>query len=192
MNMGKRNVSVMRHAALACTAAFAFAFALVPIYEIACEKLFGIKMERTPTGEQVIAGYTVDESREVVVEFDTTVNSKLPWSFRAERQRMTVHPGQLHEAIFYARNEADNAIVGNAVPSVAPSSASIFFNKTECFCFTEQLLAPGEERAMPVRFVVDPALPAGVQTLTLSYTFYNNETATVRLAAAGNAAAGAP
>jgi cytochrome c oxidase assembly protein subunit 11 len=192
MSMGKRNISVMRHAALACTAAFAFAFALVPIYEIACEKLFGIKMERTPTGEQVIAGYTVDESREVVVEFDTTVNSKLPWSFRAERQRMTVHPGQLHEAIFYARNEADNAIVGNAVPSVAPSSASIFFNKTECFCFTEQLLAPGEERAMPVRFVVDPALPAGVQTLTLSYTFYNNETATVRLAAAGNAAAGAP
>jgi cytochrome c oxidase assembly protein subunit 11 len=192
MSMGARNTSVLRHAALACTAAFAFAFALVPIYEIACEKLFGIKMERTPTGEQVVAGYAVDESREVVVEFDTTVNSKLPWSFRAERQRMTVHPGQLHEAIFYARNDADSAIVGNAVPSVAPSSASIFFNKTECFCFTEQLLAPGEERAMPVRFVVDPALPAGVQTLTLSYTFYNNETATVRLAHAGNAAAGAP
>jgi cytochrome c oxidase assembly protein subunit 11 len=192
MSLGTQNRSVLRHAALACVAAFAFAFALVPIYEIACEKLFGIKMERTPTGQQVVAGYTVDESREVVVEFDTTVNSKLPWSFRAERQRMTVHPGQLHEAIFYARNEADNAIVGNAVPSVAPSSASIFFNKTECFCFTEQLLAPGEERAMPVRFVVDPALPAGVQTLTLSYTFYNNETATVRLAAAGNAAAGAP
>jgi cytochrome c oxidase assembly protein subunit 11 len=186
------HAAVLRRAAIACAIAFVFAFSLVPIYRIACEKLFGIRLESTPTGEQTLAGYAVDESREVIVEFDTTVNSKLPWSFRAERQRMVVHPGQLAEAIFHARNEDAVVIVGNAVPSVAPSSASIFFNKTECFCFTEQLLGPGEERAMPVRFVIDPALPAGVQTLTLSYTFYNNEGATARLAAAGDAAAGAP
>jgi cytochrome c oxidase assembly protein subunit 11 len=93
---------------------------------------------------------------------------------------MRVHPGVLTEAIFYARNDSDRPIVGQAVPSVAPSAASIFFNKTECFCFTEQLLAPGEERAMPVRFVIDPALPAKMQTLTLSYTFYNNDLATQR------------
>jgi cytochrome c oxidase assembly protein subunit 11 len=185
------HASVLRRTALVCVVSFAFAFSLVPLYEIACEKVFGIKLERTPTGEQQVAGYVVDESREVIVEFDTTVNSKLPWSFRAERQRMTVHPGQLTEAIFFARNDADTAIVGNAVPSVAPSSASIFFNKTECFCFTEQLLAPGEERAMPVRFVIDPALPKGVETVTLSYAFYNNEVATGRLIAAGNVSAGA-
>jgi cytochrome c oxidase assembly protein subunit 11 len=192
VNALRQHAVLFRRAALTCVAAFAFAFALVPMYRIACEKVFGIKLESTPTGEQQMAGYVVDESREVVVEFDTTVNSKLPWRFRAERQRMTVRPGELTEAIFYARNDDPLAIIGNAVPSVAPSSASIFFNKTECFCFTEQLLGPGEERAMPVRFVIDPALPANVQTLTLSYTFYNNEPATARLRAAGNSAAGAP
>jgi cytochrome c oxidase assembly protein subunit 11 len=185
------HAGVLRRTALVCVVAFAFAFSLVPLYEIACEKIFGIRLESTPTGEQQVAGYVVDTSREVIVEFDTTVNSKLPWSFRAERQRMTVHPGQLMEATFFARNDADGAIVGNAVPSVAPSASSIFFNKTECFCFTEQLLEPGEERAMPVRFVIDPALPKGIDTLTLSYTFYNNEVATARLVSAGNASAGA-
>jgi cytochrome c oxidase assembly protein subunit 11 len=189
-NTGTRHAPVLRRAALVCAVAFVFAFSLVPLYEIACEKVFGIRLENTPTGEQKVAGYAVDRSRTVTVEFDTTVNSKLPWSFRAERQRMTVHPGELNEAIFHARNDAEVALVGNAVPSVAPSSSSIYFNKTECFCFTEQLLEAGEARAMPVRFVIDPALPAGVDTLTLSYTFYNNEPASARLVtAAGQAAA---
>jgi cytochrome c oxidase assembly protein subunit 11 len=182
---------VLLRGAMACAVAFALAFTLVPLYQIACEKIFGIKLESSPTGEQRVAGYEVDYSREVVVEFDAGVNSRLPWTFRAERHRMVVHPGQLTEAIFFARNDDHGPIIGNAVPSVAPASASIFFNKTECFCFTEQMLAPGEERAMPVRFVVDPALPRGVDTLTLSYTFFNNEPATARLVAAGNAAAGA-
>jgi cytochrome c oxidase assembly protein subunit 11 len=87
--------------------------------------------------------------------------------------------------MFHARNIDTKPIVGQAVPSVAPSRASIFFNKTECFCFTEQLLHPGEERPMPVRFVIDPALPPEITTLTLSYTFFNNEHATARVAAAG-------
>jgi cytochrome c oxidase assembly protein subunit 11 len=95
-----------------------------------------------------------------------------------------VHPGKLYEAMFSARNLEGRAIVGQAVPSVAPSRASIFFNKTECFCFTEQLLEPGQERPMPVRFVVDPALPKEITRLTLSYVFYNNEHATARIASA--------
>jgi cytochrome c oxidase assembly protein subunit 11 len=74
--------------------------------------------------------------------------------------------------------------VGQAVPSVAPNVASIYFSKTECFCFTEQKLAAGETREMPVRFVVDPALPDTISTLTLSYTFYLNDVATQRLAEA--------
>jgi cytochrome c oxidase assembly protein subunit 11 len=74
-------------------------------------------------------------------------------------------------------------MIGNAVPSVAPSTASIYFNKTECFCFTEQLLRAGEARDMLIRFVVDPALPAHIDTLTLGYTFYLNTSATERLAA---------
>ena len=73
---------------------------------------------------------------------------------------------------------------GSAVPSVAPARASGFFSKTECFCFTAQTLAAGESRDMPVRFIVDPALPAGVKTITLSYTFFKNDALTAELQAA--------
>ena len=72
------------------------------------------------------------------------------------------------------------------MPSIAPNTASLYFNKTECFCFTEQLLKPGESRRMPVRFVVDPKLPKEVTELTLSYTFYENTVATQRVAATGS------
>ncbi|MGQ0801652.1 MAG: cytochrome c oxidase assembly protein [Pseudomarimonas sp.] len=174
---------VLRRAAWTCLAAFGFAFALVPMYRIACEQVFGIKLDGSPIDTAQAANVKVDLSRKVTVEFDTTVNSKLPWSFRANKISMQVHPGELNEAMFVARNDSNAPVVGQAVPSVAPSSASIYFNKTECFCFTEQLLAAGEAREMPVRFVIDPNLPASVQTLTLSYTFYNNDLATARLVA---------
>jgi cytochrome c oxidase assembly protein subunit 11 len=97
---------------------------------------------------------------------------------------MRVHPGQQYEAKYFARNTGTRAIVGNAVPSVAPARASGYFSKTECFCFTAQTLAAGESRDMPVRFIVDPALPADVNTITLSYTFYKNEAQTAQLNAA--------
>jgi cytochrome c oxidase assembly protein subunit 11 len=179
--------SVTRRALIVAGLAFVFCFSLVPLYRIACEVVFGIKLEQGGSGEAKAAGMSVDESRWITVEFDAGVNSQLPWSFRAAQPSMKVHPGQVSDALYYARNDGSLPIVGNAVPSVAPSSASKYFNKTECFCFTEQLLAGGEERPMPVRFVIDPALPADVHTVTLSYTFYNNETATARIAAAGSA-----
>jgi cytochrome c oxidase assembly protein subunit 11 len=122
-----------------------------------------------------------DVNRTVTVEFDGTVNSKLPWAFKPQTLSMQVTPGKMYEVNYIARNTADHAIVGNAAPSVAPSPASTFFNKTECFCFTEQLLHAGEERLMPVRFIVDPALPEHVGTITLSYTFFSNDSATARL-----------
>jgi cytochrome c oxidase assembly protein subunit 11 len=176
---------LLGRAVLACGLAFLFAFSLVPLYRIACEKVFGIKLEQTPTGDAVVANYAVDTSRLITVEFDAGVNSQLNWEFGAEQRQMQVHPGQMYEAMFHARNIDEQSIVGQAVPSVAPSRASIFFNKTECFCFTEQLLHPGEQRPMPVRFVIDPALPKEITTLTLSYTFFHNEHATARIAAAG-------
>jgi cytochrome c oxidase assembly protein subunit 11 len=186
MSVSRDHRRVLRRALWTCLVAFTFAFALVPMYRIACEKVFGIRLDGTPIDAAEAQAATVDRSREVLVEFDTTVNSKLPWSFRASKGSLRVHPGELTEAVFFARNDSSTAIVGQAVPSVAPSSASIYFNKTECFCFTEQLLAPGEEREMPVRFVVDPDLPADVEVLTLSYTFYNNDLATARLVAGGH------
>jgi cytochrome c oxidase assembly protein subunit 11 len=121
------------------------------------------------------------DGRWVTVQFDGGVNSKLPWAFHPERLTMRVHPGQQYEAKYFARNTGTRAIVGNAVPSVAPARASGYFSKTECFCFTAQTLAAGESRDMPVRFIVDPALPADVNTITLSYTFYKNEAQTAQL-----------
>ena len=177
--------SVVKRALVVAAIAFVFCFSLVPLYRIACEVVFGIKLEQGAVGEAQAASYAVDESRWITVEFDAGVNSKLPWSFRPAVTQMKVRPGQPSDAMYYARNEGNLPIVGNAVPSVAPSTASQYFNKTECFCFTEQLLAAGEERPMPVRFVIDPALPADVHTVTLSYTFYNNELATARVATAG-------
>jgi cytochrome c oxidase assembly protein subunit 11 len=109
------------------------------------------------------------------------VNSKLPWQFEPQQLTMQVRPGEQYEATYFARNTSDRAIVGSAVPSVAPARASGYFSKTECFCFTAQTLAAGEGRAMPVRFIVDPDLPADVGTITLSYTFFKNEAQTAQL-----------
>ncbi|MFO7339256.1 MAG: cytochrome c oxidase assembly protein [Lysobacteraceae bacterium] len=171
--------------AAVAVAAFAFSFSLVPLYRIACEKVFGIRLEQGPG--QVRQAGAVPQSRTVTVQFDGSVNSRLPWSFEPAQLTMQVVPGQLNEAVYYARNEADRPIVGSAVPSVAPARASGHFTKTECFCFTAQTLQPGETREMPVRFIVDPDLPGDVKTITLSYTFYKNDALTARLGAAGAA-----
>lgn len=164
--------------------AFVFAFSLVPLYRIACEKVFGIRLEGgTGQARGVVGGAEARKDRVVTVQFDGGVNSKLPWAFSPEQLTMQVVPGELNEAMYFARNESDRAIVGSAVPSVAPARASGYFTKTECFCFTAQTLQPGEQRDMPVRFIVDPDLPADVKTITLSYTFFRNEALTAQLGA---------
>jgi len=162
--------------------AFGFTFSLVPLYRIACEKVFGIRLEQGPVA--ATRDQAVPHARWVTVQFDGGVNSKLPWKFAPEQRSMQVQVGRQYQALYFARNAADRAIVGSAVPSVAPARASGYFNKTECFCFTAQTLAAGESRDMPVRFIVDPSLPAGVKTITLSYTFYKNEAMTAALASA--------
>ena len=166
-------------------AAFAFTFALVPLYRIACEKVFGVRLEQGPA-QVAEAGAPV--TRTITVQFDGGVNSKLPWAFEPKQLTMQVRPGEQYEAMYFARNESDRAIVGSAVPSVAPARASGYFSKTECFCFTAQTLAAGEGRDMPVRFIVDPDLPADVNTITLSYTFFKNEAQTAQLHAPSNSA----
>ena len=185
---GTASKKTFRTIALVSAGSFVFAFSMVPLYRIACEKVFGIKLEQVAAGEAKLAGIEENVARTVTIEFDGTVNSKLPWAFAPQQLTMQVHPGRMYEANYLARNTADHAIVGNAAPSVAPSVASTYFNKTECFCFTEQLLQAGEERAMPVRFVVDPALPDYVTTITLSYTFFSNDAATAKLATHGTPA----
>jgi len=177
-----------RHAGLprligVALAVFVLTFSLVPMYRIACEKVFGVRLERGPGAAAGTAAAT--GKRTVRVEFDGGVNSKLPWAFHPEQLTMDVVPGELNEALYYARNDSDRALVGSAVPSVAPAKASGYFSKTECFCFTAQTLQAGEKRDMPVRFIVDPDLPPEIKTITLSYTFYRNDALSDRLAPAG-------
>ena len=174
-----RSFGVAKMAGVAL-AAFGFTFALVPLYRIACEKVIGMRLEQGP---QAAVERDAKQARWVTVQFDGGVNSKLPWQFAPEQPSMRVQVGRQYEAKYLARNTSDHGIVGSAVPSVAPARASAYFNKTECFCFTAQTLAAGEARDMPVRFIVDPALPAGVKTVTLSYTFYKNDALTAALAA---------
>ncbi len=155
---------------------FGFGFALVPLYDVFCD-ITGINGKTGRIDEAVAATTQVDETRWVTVEFVGNVNSALLWEFHPTQRRMRVHPGEVAETRFYARNRASQDVVGHAVPSVAPTPASKYFNKTECFCFTEQRLKPGETKQMPVRFVVDPRLPEEITTVTLAYTFFKSKQA---------------
>jgi cytochrome c oxidase assembly protein subunit 11 len=176
-------------AVLVCVCMFLFGFACVPIYRIACTHGYlGPRVQNAPDGSYNLGDVKIDTSRWVTVQFVGSVNSKLAWQFAPENFSVKVHPGQLTQAWFDATNHADIAIVGNAVPSIAPNQASLYFTKTECFCFTEQTLKAGESRRMPVKFIVDPKMPADIDSLTLSYTFFNNELATKRIAEQARAA----
>jgi cytochrome c oxidase assembly protein subunit 11 len=174
-----KNKRVIRKAIIACAAAFGFCFGMIPLYSIYCE-ITGANGKTSRISADKVG--VVDTTRKVRVEFTTSVKTGLQWSFTPEVTSMDVHPGEVVTAYFDATNLSGENIVGNAVPSVAPNEGSIYFNKTECFCFTEQLLKPGETRRMPVRFVVDTAMPGEIEVLTLAYTFYRNDLATNRLA----------
>ncbi len=167
--------------------AFGFSFSLVPLYRTACEQVFGIRLDGSAATDVAKAQDISD--RVITVQFDGGVNSKLPWEFNPNQLSMQVRPGQQYETTFYARNTSDRTIVGSAVPSVAPARASGYFSKTECFCFTAQTLRAGETRDMPVRFIIDPSLPEGISTVTMSYTFFKNTELTARAATAHAASA---
>lgn len=184
MSTRSANAIVVQRLLVVVVGAFFLGFALVPLYEIACEKVFGIKLDDAGLSVSEARAMTVDRSRTIRVRLDATVNSKLDWDFAPKHRVVEVHPGELSQVWFTATNRAAQPIVGNAVPSVAPNTASIYFNKTECFCFTEQLLAAGESRDMPVVFVIDPAIPREVREVTLGYVFFLNDTATRRVVAA--------
>lgn len=160
-------------------AAFAFTFSLVPLYRITCEKVFGIRLGNTAVDAAKYGAADVS-ARMITVQFDGGVNSRLPWDFSPRQVTMQVRPGEQYQTTYHVRNTSDRTIVGSAVPSVAPARASGYFSKTECFCFVAQTLQAGEARDMPVRFIVDPALPADVSTITLSYTFFKNDVLTAR------------
>lgn len=150
---------------------FGFGFALVPLYDAFCEITgFGGKTNAEAVTE---VASVADRSREIKLEFVTTVNQYAPWEFGAEADGMTVHPGGMYEAWFVATNLTDRHKIAQAVPSVAPQEAAAHFKKLDCFCFSNQEFMPNEEKRMPVRFVIDSDLPEYVDTITLSYTFFD-------------------
>jgi len=149
---------------------FAFGYALVPLYDVFCEITgFGGRTNAAP----VVVAEAVDSNRSIRLEFVTTVNEYAPWEFRSAVAGMTVHPGGLYEATFVATNLTDRPMTAQAVPSVAPARAGKYFKKLDCFCFTPQEFAAHETRELPVRFIIDSGLPEYVDTITLSYTFFD-------------------
>lgn len=149
---------------------FAFGFALVPIYDVMCQA-FGINGK---TSGSAFEGAQVENNeRQVRVQFLATNNVDMPWKFKSMADDIVVHPGATNQMVFVASNPTDKPMTAQAIPSVAPSKAAAYFHKTECFCFTQQILQPGEQIEMPVRFIVDKDLPADVHHLTLAYTLFD-------------------
>lgn len=157
---------------LATVGMFGFGFALVPLYDLICD-VTGLGGRTGGQYDYVEADLSEDRSRLVTVRFVTNNNADMPWEFRAGKGGMRVHPGGMNEAVFFARNPTDRPMMAQAVPSVAPAMASEFFHKTECFCFDQQVLQPGEAIEMPLRFIVDRDLPDSVNTISLSYTMFD-------------------
>jgi cytochrome c oxidase assembly protein subunit 11 len=150
---------------------FGFGFALVPFYEKICE-VAGLRTLWQPGQVEASAANTqVDLTRTVSVEFDSNVRM-LPWTFKPMAPSVQVHPGELTQMVYEVRNTLAEPVTGQAVPSYGPRQAAQYFRKLECFCFTQQTLAAGEVRQMPVVFVLDPDLPKDINTITLSYTFF--------------------
>ncbi|RMQ49067.1 Cytochrome c oxidase assembly protein [Pseudomonas cichorii] len=148
---------------------FAFGFALVPLYDVMC-RAFGINGK---TGDQYQGSQVIDQERLVRVQFISTNSVDMVWAFYPRSDEIEVHPGAVNEMIFVAQNPTDKAMTAQAVPSISPGQAAVYFHKTECFCFTQQMLQPGERIEMPVRFIVDRDLPRDVKHLTLAYTLFD-------------------
>jgi cytochrome c oxidase assembly protein subunit 11 len=169
------NLHMVKKLGVIVLAMFCFGYALVPIYRAICEAT-GINV--LALGDRLIPGATpklpantqVDLTRSITVEFDA--NSRGPWIFKPATNTLQVHPGELTSVMYEFQNVQNRTMSAQAIPSYAPAQAAAHFNKLECFCFSQYTLAPGEKKQWPVVFVIDPKLSKDVNTITLSYTFF--------------------
>ena len=147
-------------------------YASVPLYRLFCQVTgFGGTTQRAEAAPQQALDKTIS------VRFDANTSGKLAWAFHPVQPALKVKFGEQNMAYYEAVNRSDKTLTGSAVFNVTPPQAGAFFNKIQCFCFTEQTLKPGEKIEMPVTFFVDPDMikdpdAAGVDEITLSYTFY--------------------
>ena len=161
----------MRAAAFACVM-LGLAYASVPLYQMFCQVTgFGGTTQRAVKASDTI----VDKA--MTVRFDSNVANGLAWSFEPVQKTVSVKLGENKLAFYKATNTSDKPITGTATFNVAPAAAGIYFNKMECFCFTEQTLKPGESIEMPVSFFIDPDIAndrsaRSIGQITLSYTFF--------------------
>ncbi len=163
------NKTVIRSVA-ALLGMFAFAFALVPLYDVFC-KVTGLN-GKVDTTAQAIVHEEVDQTRFVTVQFITRGSAGLPWQMSVATRQMRIHPGQTAEVDFTFTNNSAIESWGRAVPSVSPSSATTHLRKVSCFCFQEQQLQGEERLTIPLVFQLAKDLPEEINTITLVYTLY--------------------
>lgn len=162
------NRRMLTRLSIVAVAMFGFGFALVPFYDHICRVLGADSLvERS----EAAVNTQVDWSRTVTIELDANVHG-MPWRFQPVVRHLEVHPGELVHVEYEVANVRGAPVTGQAVVSYGPALAGQFVRKLDCFCFTKQTLAAGETRRMPVTFVLDGTLPAEVNTITLSYTFF--------------------
>lgn len=151
---------------------FAFVFVvMVPLYDVLCDAL-GINGKTNSEAYTSVAA-SVDESREVIIQFVATNNEGMPWDFSPDTTVMKVNPGAVNATVFHARNPLPKAMVAQAIPSVSPARAAAYFHKTECFCFNQQPLDGQASAEMPLQFIIDTELPKDIRRITLSYTIFD-------------------
>jgi len=156
---------------LVVLASSAFGFALVPLYDVFC-RITGLNGRTNATAVAQDKNTQVDKTRMVKVEFLSHTMPGVGLEFKAEQFTMRVHPGEVMHTTYTVKNNSSQVFTGQAVPSVTPAVAASHFQKIECFCFSQQTFQPGEERTMPVVFVINPDMSRDLGTVTLSYTFF--------------------
>jgi cytochrome c oxidase assembly protein subunit 11 len=171
VNHAHANQQTLVKLLVVAVAMFGFGYALAPFYRAICDALGLNSVVKADT----VANTQVDTGRLLTVEFDANLRSNLPWTFAPLEKSVRVHPGALTQVMFEIRNHSDRPVTGQAIPSYGPQLAARYFKKLDCFCFTQQTLAPGEVKRMPVSFVIERELPQDVNTVTLSYTFFEVE-----------------
>ncbi len=171
-----RNRRIGVSALLLACAMLGLGYAAVPLYELFCKVtgFGGTTMVASEAKAQAAASQVTGKT--ISIRFDANTSSALPWKFRPEHVTDTVSVGARDMAIYIAKNESDQPVTGTAIYNVTPALAGQYFNKIQCFCFTEQRLEPGQEMRMPVLYFVDPAIltdpdTKDIEQITLSYTF---------------------
>jgi cytochrome c oxidase assembly protein subunit 11 len=151
---------------------FGFCYALVPIFNIVCKQI-GINGKGVLTAAVIRPGMQEDKTRTIKISFATSMHGNLKFKFIPLQQHVYVHPGETKLIYFFAENQTGKGLTVQAIPSITPNDAARFLKKTQCFCFTQQYFFDKERADMPVYFFVDPAVPAEIKEITLSYTLYD-------------------